>query len=315
MNPTAFVSGVARGLTPYRSGSSTCKRRLQIIPRRDVRCSTPQPVQPPPEPSTLENKSSSPPLRRMLSARRLVPVAFLALSRAAPALAALGNGNAYFPNPLVAPLDPASFLSGLTASFALVLASEIGDKTFFISALLSMKHSRILVFLGTVLALAAMTVISVLIGQLFHALPPSLNTSIPFDDYAAVALLLWFGFQSIRSGLSMSSADDEELQDAKDVVAGRGGISGGGLKIVAQTTSLIFLAEWGDKSMLATVALAAAKSPWGVIVGGISGHFVATIIAVVGGSFLGNFLSERNARLIGGVLFFVFALLTIFGIY
>ncbi|KAI0557725.1 Gdt1 [Gracilaria domingensis] len=229
--------------------------------------------------------------------RSLVPLALFVVFRAAPAVAALGG--AHFPNPLVAPLDPASFLSALTASFALVLASEIGDKTFFISALLSMKHSRLLVFLGTLLALTAMTVISVLIGQLFHALPPSLNTSIPFDDYAAVALLLWFGFQSIRSALSMSSGDDEELQDAKDVVAGRAGIGGGGLKIVAQTTSLIFLAEWGDKSMLATVALAAAKSPWGVIVGGISGHFVATVIAVVGGSFLGNFLSERNARLIG----------------
>ncbi|PXF47647.1 GDT1-like protein 2, chloroplastic [Gracilariopsis chorda] len=307
-NSSAFVSGV-----PVRFGSgslhSACRLRpLKAVHRRLIaRSSLQTPPQPPQSDKSPKFILAAPQVTRVL-----LPLVVFAVFRAVPAFA-LGTG--YFPNPLVAPLDPTSFLSALTASFALVLASELGDKTFFISALLSMKHSRLLVFLGTMLALAAMTVISVVIGQLFHALPPSLNTSIPFDDYAAVALLLWFGFQSIKAGLSMSSADDDELQDAKDVVAGRGGMGGGAFKIVAQTTSLIFLAEWGDKSMLATVALAAAKSPWGVIVGGISGHFVASIIAVVGGSFLGNFVSERSARLIGGVLFFVFAFLTIFGIY
>lgn len=214
-------------------------------------------------------------------------------------------------------MESSSFLSGLTASFLLVLASEIGDKTFFISALLSMKYSRVLVLVGTMVALASMTVISVGIGQIFHALPSSLNSSIPFDDYAAVALLLWFGWQNIRDGLAMKADDDEELQDAKDVVDGRQQPpqATSGFRVVAETSSLIFLAEWGDKSMLATVALAAAKSPLGVIVGGITGHFIASIIAVVGGSVLGKFISERNARLIGGVLFFVFAFFTILGIY
>lgn len=214
-------------------------------------------------------------------------------------------------------MESSSFLSGLTASFLLVLASEIGDKTFFISALLSMKYSRVLVLVGTMVALASMTVISVGIGQIFHALPNSLNSSIPFDDYAAVALLLWFGWQNIRDGLAMKADDDEELQDAKDVVDGREQKpqATSGFRVVAETSSLIFLAEWGDKSMLATVALAAAKSPLGVIVGGITGHFIASIIAVVGGSVLGKYISERNARLIGGVLFFVFAFLTILGIY
>lgn len=220
---------------------------------------------------------------------------------------------------LTAMMESSSFLSGLAASFLLVLASEIGDKTFFISALLSMKYSRVLVLVGTMLALASMTVISVGIGQIFHALPSSLNSSIPFDDYAAVALLLWFGWQNIRDGLAMSNDDDEELQDAREVVNEKEQSDkqqqASGARVVAETSSLIFLAEWGDKSMLATVALAAAKNPWGVIVGGISGHFIASIIAVVGGSVLGKFISEKNARLIGGVLFFVFAILTILGIY
>lgn len=262
-------------------------------------------------------------------ARIAIAVAIGAAIRTVPVLAAATSGVTIGPSTTTStgPLaslrnlsETSSFVSGLTAAFLLVLASEIGDKTFFISALLSMKYSRLLVLIGTMLALASMTVISVVIGQIFHALPTSLNASIPFDDYAAVALLLWFGFQNIRDGLSMKDDDDEELQDAKDVVAEKSSTedspkSSTGVRVVAETSSLIFLAEWGDKSMLATVALAAAKSPLGVIVGGISGHLVASIIAVVGGSFLGRFISERNARLIGGVLFLVFAVLTIIGIY
>lgn len=58
-----------------------------------------------------------------------------------------------------------SFSSGLYSSLVLILASEIGDKTFFISALLAMKYSKSIVFLGSIFALGMMTVISVLIGQ------------------------------------------------------------------------------------------------------------------------------------------------------
>jgi putative Ca2+/H+ antiporter (TMEM165/GDT1 family) len=252
-------------------------------------------------------------------ARALLPLlAAVALAHANPVLAApaAGVAGAFVRRAL----DPAGFAAGLTASFLLVLASEIGDKTFFISALLSMKYSRALVLLGSMLALGSMTVISVVIGQVFHALPASLNSTIPFDDYAAAALLLWFGFQSIRDALAMSKGggDDGELRDATEVVeeATAKDVEGpSGVRIVTETSSLVFLAEWGDKSMLATVALAAAQSPLGVIVGGISGHFVASIIAVVGGSFLGKYISERTAKLVGGILFWVFALLTIFNLF
>lgn len=212
--------------------------------------------------------------------------------------------------------DPTGFVAGLTASFVLVLASEIGDKTFFISALLSMKYRRLLVLLGTMLALGAMTCISVGIGQVFHILPSSLNIGFPIDDYAAIALLLWFGFQNIRDGLAMRPDENEELQDAKVVVEGAEVIQKtSSVRVVSETASLVFVAEWGDKSMLATVALAAAKSPLGVIVGGISGHLIASIIAVVGGSLLGKYISERTARFVGGILFFIFALLTLLGLY
>jgi hypothetical protein len=50
-----------------------------------------------------------------------------------------------------------------------------------------------------------------------------------------------------------------------------------------QTFTMTFLAEWGDRSQIATIALASAKDPYGVTVGGVLGHSMCTGLAVVGG--------------------------------
>ena len=58
-----------------------------------------------------------------------------------------------------------------------VQVSELGDKTFFIAAILAMRNNKLTVFLAAVSALAVMTVLSALLGlvrpssnQLFLAL-------------------------------------------------------------------------------------------------------------------------------------------------
>jgi putative Ca2+/H+ antiporter (TMEM165/GDT1 family) len=56
------------------------------------------------------------------------------------------------------------FLEGFFKSWGVILASEIGDKTFFIAAVMAMRNSRKLVFAGAIGALAVMTVLSALLG-------------------------------------------------------------------------------------------------------------------------------------------------------
>ena len=212
--------------------------------------------------------------------------------------------------------------SGFTAAFALIFVSELGDKTFFIAALLAMRLGRATVLAGATSALGLMSVVSVAIGRIFQQIPNALTTSVPIGEYLAVALLLFFGVRTLKEALETPEPDEEEesgeLADAAEAVSKSEAESKGGSGFLAafwETFSLVFIAEWGDRSMLATIALGAAQSPVGVAAGATVGHLIATFIAVAGGSMLSQRISERQVGIVGGVLFILFALATLAGVY
>ena len=53
----------------------------------------------------------------------------------------------------------------------------------------------------------------------------------------------------------------------------------------------------------------------GVAIGAILGHTVATAIAVVGGALAGKYVSEKTVNYISGILFLLFAVATLAGVY
>ncbi|KAM3360913.1 hypothetical protein P3S68_015767 [Capsicum galapagoense] len=67
--------------------------------------------------------------------------------------------------------------------------------------------------------------------------------------------------------------------------------------------------------MLATIALGAAQSPWGVASGAFAKHLVATSLAILRGAFLANYISKKLVGYLGGVLFLVFVVATLFGVF
>jgi len=69
--------------------------------------------------------------------------------------------------------------SGFTAAFALIFVSELGDKTFFIAALLAMRLGRLTVLAGATSALCLMSVVSVAIGKVFQQIPTTVTSSMP----------------------------------------------------------------------------------------------------------------------------------------
>lgn len=162
-------------------------------------------------------------------------------------------------------------LTAFTVGLLLITASEIGDKTFFIAVILATRHPKRWVFLGAWSALTLMTVLSVLMGQVLTLLPPQ------YTRYGAIGLFLFFGVRLIYQAWKMPSQNSaSESAEAEEVIEKaeqgmRPGQANSPWAIIGEAFSLTFLAEWGDRTQIATLTLAAAQNPWGVALGAIMG--------------------------------------------
>lgn len=195
-------------------------------------------------------------------------------------------------------------LSAFTAGLFLITISELGDKTFFIAAILATRHPRRWVFVGAVVALAAMTILSVLLGQVAGLMPA------PYVRGLEILLFLGFGLKLLYDASRMSDQPDlEEQREAIDVVKQSEAKlkQHNGAAVITQAFGLTFVAEWGDRTQFATIALAAANNPYGVTVGAILGHAACAALAVLCGRMVCGRLSERTITAIGGGLFLLFA--------
>lgn len=196
-------------------------------------------------------------------------------------------------------------LTAFTAALLLITISELGDKTFFIGMILAMRYSRRWVLAGVVTALVAMTLLSVLIGQAIAFLPPI------YIHYAEIILFLAFGTKLLIEAWRMpATATSEVIEEAEETIEGSAKNlqrNPQPLGIFFESFLLTFIAEWGDRTQIATIALAASNNVVGVILGAILGHTICALIAVMGGKWIAGRISERAITAIGGVLFFVFA--------
>jgi Ca2+/H+ antiporter, TMEM165/GDT1 family len=215
-------------------------------------------------------------------------------------------------------------LEAFTAALSLITASEIGDKTFFMAVILASRYPRKPVLLGVVTALAAMTILSVGIGRVIlllpelvsQYLPPSLGflSHLSIDRVAAVLFLI-FGIKLLYSARAMSGQTDVEVMAEAEQAISEGerkfqkrNTAG---KIFLESCILTFIAEWGDRTQFATITLAATKDAVGVMAGGIVGHTICALIAVIGGRAIASHISERTITIIGGLLFILLAIVSI----
>lgn len=80
--------------------------------------------------------------------------------------------------------------------------------------------------------------------------------------------------------------------------------------MLIEAFTLIFIGEWGDRTQLATITLAAANNPYGILIGATLGHAICAAIAVVCGKFIAGRISERFLTGAGGALFVIFGFAT-----
>ena len=207
------------------------------------------------------------------------------------------------------------FKDAFLSSISMILVSERGDETFIIAAIMAMRHPRVIIFAGAIGALAVMTVLSTALGLIV----PNLISQDVVNKCAFV-LYTFFGCRLLYIAwrADPNASIQEEMQEVEtklEAGPGSGRMMGRVRRLCGRVCTpiflaafvLTFLAEWGDRSQITTIALAAHKNPYGVAIGGTIGHAFCTGLAVVGGRIIALKISQRLVAVAGGLLFFVFA--------
>ena len=180
-------------------------------------------------------------------------------------------------------------MESLLAALGLVFVAELGDKTQLVALGFGARHRVAPVLAGVVAAYMATNLLSVVVGGLLGATLPTRAIGI-----AGGVLFLGFAAWTLLKG------DEDDEEEAADGAGDR--------NVVVTVATAMFVAELGDKTMLATATLAAQGNPVLVWVGATIGIVLAGALGVLLGRWFGARLPERVTRIGSAVLFAVFGL-------
>lgn len=166
-----------------------------------------------------------------------------------------------------------------------VFIAEMGDKTQLVALAFATRYRATTVILGVFLATLLVHLFSVGIGEL-------LGLALPLFWIKILAGLAFIGF-GIWTLIGDKLEDEEKTTRSRQF---------GPLMTVGVT---FFLAELGDKTMLATITIASQQQNFVMVwLGSTVGMVVADGLAVVVGMVLGKRLPERIIQ-IGAALIFI----------
>ncbi len=179
-------------------------------------------------------------------------------------------------------------LAAMLISLGVVFLAELGDKSQLITMTYALRHRWWVVLGGVAIAAFAVHGISVTVGHF-------LGLTLPARPIAAVAGVAFIGFAvwSWKEG-TYTGADDGPVRQPRFVL----------LAVV----SSVLLAELGDKTMLASVALASDRNWLGVWLGATAGMVSADAVAIAVGTVLHRQLPEHLLHGAASLLFLVFGL-------
>ena len=187
-----------------------------------------------------------------------------------------------------------SFTAALIA-FGVVLLVELPDKTLVASLVLSTRYRPRPVLLGVAAAFAVQCVIAATAGGVITLLPRRTVEAVVAVLFAIGAALL------IKE--SLAAGDDVELVEARE--------SAPFWRIVATSFGVLFAAEWGDASQIATAGLVARHRGMAHAVATGLGAWLALVavaaLAVVAGRIVVRRIPLRLVHRMAGALFAVFA--------
>ena len=182
-------------------------------------------------------------------------------------------------------------VDAFVASLVLIVLAEMGDKTQFLAMSFATRFNAFKVLFAVFLATIASFAITVTVGQL-------LTTIIPLYVISLSASLSFIGF-----GLWTLRGEKSKTEETK--VSGFGAV---GTVFIA-----FFVAEFGDKTQLATISLAAQyQNAVSVFIGATIGMLVADGIGIVVGVVLGKHIPQRTIKWVSATIFLIFGLVGVY---
>jgi Ca2+/H+ antiporter, TMEM165/GDT1 family len=181
-------------------------------------------------------------------------------------------------------------------STAVIFVAELGDKSQLMAMTFAARYRARDVLIGITAATALVHLASVGIGYYIGDVFADAQDTI---QIIAGAAFLVFAAWTLRG---------DELTDDEADKARRSR----GMALVAVGTAF-FLAELGDKTMLATITLATQEGWFGTWIGSTVGMVAADALAIVVGAMLGRRLPEKAIKYGAAVLFAIFGVLLIAG--
>lgn len=180
-------------------------------------------------------------------------------------------------------------LTAALVSLSVVFVAELGDKSQLMTMTYALRHRWWVVLSGVGIASFMVHGLSVTIGHFLGLTLPQR----PIAFAAAIAFLL-FAVWTWREG--RPGGKDEEIKIAEP------------RHVLLAVVSSFVLAELGDKTMLATVALASDHNWAGVWIGATAGMLLADGVAIAAGVMLHRRLPERFLHGLASVLFALFGI-------
>nr|WP_315235006.1 TMEM165/GDT1 family protein [uncultured Limnohabitans sp.] len=185
-------------------------------------------------------------------------------------------------------------MESLFVSTGVVALAEIGDKTQLLAFILAARFKKPL---PIILGILAATVIN-------HGLAGALGAWI--TSSISPEVLRWVLGASFI-GMAIWTMIPDKIEEEETQVAQRFGIFGA-------TFITFFLAEMGDKTQIATVAMAAHYSaPLMVVIGTTLGMLIADIPAVFAGDKLANKIPMKLVHSIAAAVFAALGIATLMG--
>jgi putative Ca2+/H+ antiporter (TMEM165/GDT1 family) len=177
-------------------------------------------------------------------------------------------------------------LASTLVSFGVIFVAELGDKSQLMALTFATRFRVWPVLAGITIATAIVHLVSVAIGfGLGAALPTG------WINLAAAVAFLAFGAWTLHGDTLTADEQDKVNRVGKHAIIAVG--------------TAFFLAELGDKTMLATFALAASQGPLPTWIGATAAMVAANLVAVLIGRTIGTRLSPRAVRIGSAALFAV----------